>query len=298
MSDPVKTCPICGTPVDAGGRCARCAASLLLGAADDATEQGSALGRIAGHELIEIIARGGMGIVYRARQDEPEREVALKALPGAELMSEEARQRFRIEAEAMAKLDHPAIVPVYGLGEEDGTPFFTMKLAAGGTLAARLSTYRGKWREIAELIARISEAVHYAHEHGVLHRDLKPGNILFDENGQVQVSDFGLAKLIGAPSDLTRTIALMGTPNYMAPELTRGGKGAATTASDVWSLGIMLYELLAGQPPFHGDNLATVLRQLNEEEVPSLPREVPRDLALIAGKALQKQPRPPLRQRA
>lgn len=172
----------------------------------------------------------------------------------------------------------------------DGTPFFTMKLAAGGCLTQRIGDFKGKWREIAELIATIAEAVHYAHERGVLHRDLEPGNVLFDESGQALVSDFGLAKIIDEEADLTRTIALMGTPNYMAPELTRGGKGAATTACDVWSLGVMLYELLAGQQPFRGDNLATILRQLNEAEPDLLPREVPHDLSVIAGKALQKNP--------
>lgn len=281
-------CPTCGGSLsaDAEGLCVAC----LLGDALGEVPKAGTLGSIGGHELIEVIARGGMGIVYRARQRDPEREVALKALPGAELLSAEARQRFKIEAEAMARLEHPGILPIYELGEEDGTPFFTMKLARGGSLAARLEAYHGKWREIAELIAQIAEAAHYAHERGVLHRDLKPGNILFDEKGQIQVSDFGLAKLVGAPSDLTRTIALMGTPNYMAPELTRGGKGAATTACDVWSLGVMLYELLAGHPPFHGDNLATVLRQLNEEEPALLPPEMPRDLVVITRKALQKTP--------
>lgn len=282
-------CPSCGSVLDAAGTEGGCAVCLLGDAMAPAGGRG-ALGGIGGYDLIEIIARGGMGIVYRARQRDPEREVALKALPGAELLSAEARQRFKIEAEAMARLEHPAILPIYELGEEDGTPFFTMKLARGGSLAARLESFRGKWREIAELIALIAEAAHFAHERGVLHRDLKPGNILFDENGQILVSDFGLAKLVGAPSDLTRTIALMGTPNYMAPELTRGGKGAATTACDVWSLGVMLYELLAGHAPFRGDNLATVLRQLNESATPSLPREVPRDLAVITHKALQKVP--------
>jgi serine/threonine-protein kinase len=172
-------CPVCGAVLAAGeaeGLCVAC----LLGEAMETTPSTGGLGRIAGHELIEIIARGGMGIVYRARQGDPPREVALKALPGAELMSAEARQRFKIEAEAMARLEHPAILPIYELGEEDGTPFFTMKLARGGSLAARLETYRGKWRDIAELIAQVAEAAHYAHERGVLHRDLKPGNILFD----------------------------------------------------------------------------------------------------------------------
>jgi WD40 repeat protein len=274
--------------VKAGGICAACALGDAFGETGDYGF--GSLGIIGGHELIEIIARGGMGIVYRARQSEPVREVALKALPGAALLSEEARQRFRIEAQAMATLEHPAILPVYELGEDSDTPFFTMKLATGGSLAQRLAHYQGKWREIAELTASIAEAVQFAHEHGVLHRDLKPGNILFDETGKPFVSDFGLAKIIGHEADLTRTIALMGTPNYMAPELTRGGKGAATTASDVWSLGILLYELLSGVLPFRGDNIATVLRQI-EEDQPSQVPHAPRDLMVIANKALRKETR-------
>ncbi len=289
MLNEAMICPQCGTKIDlqeSGGLCLACLLNdALMGSVDE-----GAIGQLGGHELLELLACGGMGIVYRARKTDSDEEVALKALPRAGLLSEEAKQRFHTEAEAMSRLAHPTILPVKELGEEDGTPWFTMRLATGGSLAQRLNAYSGKWREIAELVASIAEAVQFAHERGVLHRDLKPGNILFDEGGRPMVSDFGLAKLLDQEMDLTRTIALMGTPNYMAPELTRGGKGSATTASDVWSLGIMLYELLAGQPPFHGDNLATVLRQLNEEEAPSLPREVPHDLSLIAGKALQKQP--------
>ncbi len=281
-------CSGCGSAMDgASGR--ECPACLLLGALGPEPPDGG-IGRLGEYELLELLARGGMGVVYRAQQKDPSREVALKALPGGELHSPEARQRFRLEAEAMARLEHPGILPVYESGEEDGTPFFSMKLATGGTLAARIAAYGGKWRVIAELLATVAEAVQFAHTRGVLHRDLKPGNILFDESGQPFVSDFGLAKLLGSESDLTRTLALMGTPNYMAPELTRGGKDAASTASDVWSLGIMLYELLAGHPPFHGDNLATVLRQLSEEAPGALPREVPRDLAIITSRALQKLP--------
>lgn len=271
-----------------GGVCAPC---LLLGAADGASAA-DAIGSIGGHELIEVIARGGMGIVYRARQRDPEREVALKALPGAELHSEEARQRFKIEAQAMARLDHPHILPVHEIGEEDGTPFFTMKLATGGTLAQRIGDYAGKWREIAALIATLAEAVQFAHSRGVLHRDLKPGNVLFGEDDTMYVSDFGLAKLIGTDTDLTRTLAMMGTPVYLAPELVSGGKGGASAASDVWSLGVILYELLASRPPFKAENVAALLRMIAEQEPPALngANVTPRDLAVITLKALQKDP--------
>lgn len=299
-------CPVCGAVLDssdAQGLCVAC----LLGEAMEPPRSTAPLGSIGGYDLMEIIARGGMGIVYRARQRDPEREVALKALPGAELMSAEARQRFKIEAETMARLDHPAILPIYELGEEDGMPFFTMKLAKGATLAARMGDYAGKWRDIAELIARIAESVQFAHSRGVLHRDLKPGNILFDEDGHALVSDFGLAKFVGTDSDLTRTIAMMGTPNYMAPEMARKN-GGLTTASDVWSLGVILYELLAGHPPFRGENIPAMLRAVAEDEPTALTGgasrwladsgkqapcptfSIPRDLAVITFKALQKDP--------
>lgn len=268
MPESQSICQECGTPLDTARTGGVCAACLLIGAVDGASAA-DAIGSIGGHELIEVIARGGMGIVYRARQTDPEREVALKALPGAELHSDEARQRFKIEAQAMARLDHPHILPVHEIGEEDGTPFFTMKLATGGTLAQRIGDYAGKWREIAELIATLAEAVQFAHSRGVLHRDLKPGNVLFGEDDTMYVSDFGLAKLIGTDTDLTRTLAMMGTPNYMAPEMAHKN-GGVTTASDVWSLGVMLYELLAGHVPFQGENIPAVLRAVAEDEPTSL----------------------------
>ncbi len=284
-------CEECGTPLEVDRLGGVCPACLLLGAA--AVEEGgtgTGLGWLGGHELLELLAQGGMGTVYRARQKAPEREVALKALPGAALLSAAARARFQDEAQAMAALEHPGILPVYELGEQDGTPFFTMKLAAGGTLAQRTRDYAGKWREIAELLAHVAEAVQFAHERGVLHRDLKPGNILFDEEGRAYVSDFGLAKLEAGGAGVTRPLEWMGTPHYMAPE-TLGGKGVpATTAGDVWSLGVILYELLAQRRPFEGESLPAVLRQVVEQEPPMPSGGVPRDLGVIALKALAKSP--------
>ncbi len=283
-------CPTCGAEITSGGLCVACALGDAF--AEPGTTGNGSLGRIGGYELIEIIARGGMGIVYRARQSDPAREVALKALPGAELTSNEARQRFRIESQAMAKLEHPHILPVYELGEEDTTPFFTMKLAAGGTLSQRMEAYAGQWRQIAEFIATIADAVQFAHSHGVLHRDLKPGNVLFGEDDTIYVSDFGLAKLVGTDTDLTRTIAMMGTPTYLAPELVNGGKGGASAASDLWSLGVILYELLAGRPPFQAENVAALLRMISEQDPQALigANAIPRDLAVITFKALAKDP--------
>ncbi len=279
-------CNTCGgarNPARHDGHCPVC---LLAAAFEDS----DALGNIGGHELIEEIARGGMGVVYRARQREPERVVALKTLRGADLDSPAAIVRFRQEAKAMADLEHPAILPVFAFGEQDGIPFFTMKLATGGTLAQRLADYAGKWREITELVARVADAVQHAHTRAVLHRDLKPANILFDESGHAFVSDFGLAKLLdSADSHLTQTTAMLGTPHYLAPEIAAHDTRAATTASDVWSLGVILYELLTQRRPFEGDSVPAVLRAITDTE-PAPLREVPRDLAVIATKALEKEP--------
>lgn len=248
----------------------------------------------AGHELLEEIARGGMGVVYRARQRQPAREVALKTLLGAGLSSDSARERFRIEARAMAGLDHPGILPIHLFGEQDGVPFFTMKLATGGSLAARRERFAGNWSAIAGLIASVAEAVQFAHERGVLHRDLKPANILFDENDHAYVADFGMAKLLNESAGLTHSIDLLGTPHYLAPEVATGGGGAATTASDIWSLGTILYELLAQRPAFEADSVPSLLRRIAEEEPPPLSERrfgpVPRDLEVIARKALTKVP--------
>jgi tRNA A-37 threonylcarbamoyl transferase component Bud32 len=285
------TCLECGGLVDAamlGGACPHC----LLGDAL-ALDAELADGGFDGHEILGEIARGGMGVVYRARQLEPSRVVALKTLRGASLDSAEARARFRHEAEVMVALDHPAILPVHHFGEMDGIPFFTMKLADGGTLAEHLKRYEGKWSEIATLMATLCDAVRHAHERGVLHRDLKPGNVLFDAAGQVYVSDFGIAKLSDAKDALTLTQSVLGTPYYLAPEVAQSGPKAASVSSDVWSLGVMLFELLTGQRPFEGESVTMVLRALDTGSAPlatALRADVPRDLAVICGKALQREP--------
>jgi WD40 repeat protein len=245
--------------------------------------------------LIRQLGEGGYGRVWLAEQDSPvKRQVAVKTISGLAALSTESRERFRVEAEAMAALDHPAILPVYHFGEDDEggerVPFLTMKLAAGGTLAERRGDLRSKWREIATLMATVSDAVQFAHERGVLHRDLKPGNILFDDADRPYVSDFGMAKLAGSDAGLTRTAATYGTPYYLAPEIVRGDMRAATTASDLWALGAMLYEVLAGRPPFEAESVPVVLRKIVDEAAPPLPPEVPRDLTVIAARALHKEP--------
>ncbi|MES2705637.1 MAG: WD40 repeat domain-containing serine/threonine protein kinase [Verrucomicrobiota bacterium] len=248
--------------------------------------------RVPGHDILEEIARGGMGVVYRARERETHRTVALKMLRPGLADEEGMRERFRLEASAVAALEHPSILPVYRVDESDDMPFFTMKLAAHGTLAERKEALRGRWREIAGLFITLAGAVQHAHQHGVLHRDLKPHNVLFDEAEQVYLADFGLVKLIDSVSELTGSRNFLGTPHYSAPEVASANARAATVASDVWSLGAMLYELLTGRLPFEAEGLAPLLRRIAEEPPsPILTASgIPRDLGVITLKCLQKDP--------
>ena len=278
-------CKTCGRPLaedGLGGLCASCMMKLVMpegnwGHQPSIMQHQSPLLTIPGYEIHKEIARGGMGIVYRARQLEPEREVALKMLLPHQVASPGMRERFRLEARAIAALEHPAILPVHHVGEHNGLPFFTMKLATGGTLAQRKEHFTGKWRGIAELVASLADAVQFAHERGVLHRDLKPGNVLFDEASRAYVSDFGLAKLVGTDSDLTRSVELLGTPHYVAPEIAAHSAKEATTASDIYSLGAIFYELLAGRPPFDAEGVPALLKKIVEEE-PVSPSRLERGL--------------------
>jgi WD40 repeat protein len=238
------------------------------------------------YELLEEIARGGMGVVYKARQVSLNRVVALKMILAGQLASEAAVQRFKQEAEAAAGLDHPNILPIYEVGEHEGHQYFSMKLVkpkSPGPHGPGLSV---------EQVTRVARAVHYAHLRGILHRDLKPSNILTDKDGTPYVTDFGLAKKVDADDGSTRTGAVVGTPAYMAPEQARGLKGL-TTAVDVYSLGAILYETLTGRPPFQGDTVLDTLRQVTDCD-PAHPSTVnpkaDRDLAVIALKCLEKNP--------
>src|SRR4030095_60002 len=207
--------------------------------------------RIGNYQILEEIGRGGMGVIYRARQRHSLRIVALKRILSFHADSQDTLVRFRREAEAAASLDHPNILPIYEVSEsEDGLPFFSMKFAAGGTLLDAASSLRNDRRRIALLIGKVTRAVQHAHSHGILHRDLKPGNILLDGRGEPLVSDFGLAKWLDTSSDLTRTLTIFGTPGYIAPEQAQGPAKNLSQAADIYSIGAVLFDLFTGRPPF------------------------------------------------
>jgi WD40 repeat protein len=249
---------------------------------------------IGDYEILGEIARGGMGIVYRARQRNLNRLVALKVIRDGSRATPEDARRFRIEAEAVANLDHPNIVPIYEVGEDHGCGFFSMKLVEGGSLAERLPEYGADPRAAARLVAAVARAVHHAHGRGILHRDLKPSNVLINDRGEPLVADFGLARWVERESELTQTGAVLGTPAYMAPEQATGWKGAVTAGTDVHGLGAVLYALLTGQPPFRGNTPLETLERVREQvpEPPSAVRTaVDRDLETICLKCLEKDPR-------
>jgi hypothetical protein len=247
--------------------------------------------RFGDYELLEELGRGGMGIVYRARQLSLGREVAVKMMLRGPYATAADRDRFQAEAMAVAKLDHPHIVPVYEVGEIDGVPYFSMKYIAGETLSTKLADGPMPSREAASLLATVARTIHFAHTRGVLHRDLKPSNILLDESGEPHVTDFGLAKQLADHASLTRTGAVLGTPAYMAPEQAAGDRGHVGPASDVYSLGVILYHMLTGRPPFQGATpVDTVLMVLEQDPVPPrmLNPKADRDLEMICLRCLQK----------
>ncbi|MCL4176368.1 MAG: protein kinase [Verrucomicrobia bacterium] len=291
------------------GEAADAASHHLSSALDHVGSHESIGGRLFGdYELIEVIGRGGMGTVYRARQRSLNRTVALKMLDPLRLAVATEAHRFRMEAEAAARLQHPNILPVYEVGEHSGQPYFTAKYLSGGCLAERSARTRLEvdlvdaspasnrtiQRRIAVLMGKVCRAVAHAHERGVLHRDLKPANILVDQDGEPCVADFGLAKLLDTDLALTQTLAPIGTPGYAAPEQCREGVKQLTVAADIYSLGAVLYDLLTGRPPFRGSTPIETQRKVLDEEVKpphALCPCVDRDLETICLRCLQKDPK-------
>ncbi len=295
-------CKTCGTALSSNaleGLCARCLVGSILeppppvkiefGSTATLLEERS----FGGYELLAEIARGGMGAVFKARQRQPDRVVALKVILAGELASPKLLERFHAEAEAAASLEHPNIVPIYEVGEHRGYHFLAMRFVEGRTLGQALAGDSIAGRPAAELLALVARAVHYAHQRGVLHRDLKPGNILLDANGQPHLTDFGLARMLEKDRGLTLSGAVLGTPGYMSPEQAAGKTKHATTAADVYGLGAVLFEMLTGRPPFTGDSSLETVRQILEHEPPrprALNPAVSADLETICLKCLEKEP--------
>src|SRR5438045_2897021 len=267
-----------------------------VGAAHDGKKAARAaelLGELGDYELLEEVGRGGQGVVFRARQKSLNRTVALKVISLGQWASKAHLKRFRLEAEAAARLEHPSIVPIHEVGERDGSCYFSMKFVEGGQLDEVVRRTPISIRQAAQLIAKVARTVHYAHEHGILHRDIQPANILLDTKGEPQLTDFGLARLVEAESTITRTREALGTPSYMAPEQDAGESTKLCNATDVYGLGAVLYQLLTGQPPFPGGTTYETIKLLLDTE-PRQPRllnpKIDRDLSTICLKCLEKDP--------
>src|SRR5216110_666718 len=258
-----------------------------------AAHAGELLGELGDYELLEVVGRGGQGVVFRARQKSLNRIVALKVISLGQWASTAHLKRFRLEAEAAASLDHPGIVPIHEVGERDGSCYFSMKFVEGGQLDEVARREPMPIRRAVELIAKVARTVHYAHEHGILHRDIKPGNILLDAKGEPHLTDFDLARLVETESTVTRTKEVLGTPSYMAPEQAVGNNAAVSSATDVYGLGAVLYQLLTGHPPFAGGTTYETIKLLEDTD-PRPPRQlnpkIDRDLSTICLKCLDKGP--------
>ena len=308
-----RTCPDCGSPLPADapqGLCPQCLAQAAMKTqsptasppSPDQTltidlsavvEVSPTIRYFGDYELIQEIARGGMGVVYKARQKSLNRIVAVKMILSGQLAGEVEVKRFRTEAEAAANLQHPNIVAIHEVGEHEGRHYFSMDYVEGKNLADHCAGKPLSANQVAGLVKTIAEAVQYAHQRGILHRDLKPQNVLLDERGQPRITDFGLAKNIEQEGSLTVTGAVLGSPNYMAPEQAAGKQGEVGPASDVYALGAILYHLLTGRAPFVGETpVATMMKVIAEDPAP--PRKqnpsLPADLETVCLKCLEKRP--------
>jgi TolB-like protein/Flp pilus assembly protein TadD len=282
-----------GLPAEAAYS-AEAAAKAGLAKAGERIPPSGALMDFGDYELLEQIGRGGQGVVFRARQKSLNRTVALKIIGLGQWATKAHLKRFRLEAEAAARLEHPGIVPIHEVGERDGSCYFSMKFVEGGQLDKVVRREAMPPRRAAELIAKVARTVHYAHEHGILHRDIKPGNILLDAKGEPHLTDFGLARLAESESSVTQTLDVLGTPSYMAPEQATGNNAQVTGSTDVYGLGAVLYQLLTGQPPFAGGTTYETIKLLLDTE-PRQPRllnpKIDRDLSTICLKCLEKDPK-------
>ena len=295
-----RVCANCGVTVFADsprGLCSVCLFKTGLGAFSDGEpvdEPSAPMMEFGDYEFLKEIGRGGQAVVYRARQKSLNRTVALKIIGLGHWASTPHLKRFRHEAEAAASLEHPQIVPIYEIGERDGCCYFSMKFIEGGQLDEMAKREPISIRRAAELLVKIARTVHYAHEHHILHRDIKPGNILLDGSGEPHLTDFGLARLLETESSVTRTMDVLGTPSYMAPEQAVGNNAAVTSATDTYGLGAVLYQLLTGHPPFAGGTTYETIKLLLDTEPPQprlLNPKIDRDLSTICLKCLEKDPK-------
>ncbi|PYK76138.1 MAG: hypothetical protein DME42_00755 [Verrucomicrobia bacterium] len=293
-----KVCARCGATISSrlpGQSCPACLIESGLGpdglAEDLRDGKAPLMMNFGDYELLEEIGRGGQGVVFRARQKSLNRIVALKVIGVGPWATEAHIRRFRLEAEAAASLDHPGIVPIYEIGERDGSCYFSMKCIEGGQLDKIAGDQPMPVRRAVELIVKVARTLHYAHQRGILHRDIKPGNILLDKEGEPHLTDFGLARLIESESTITRTMDVLGTPSYIAPE--QAAMKPLTNATDVYGLGAVLYQLLTGYPPFAGGTTFETIRLVLQVE-PRHPHlwnpKIDRDIATISLKCLEKDP--------
>lgn len=284
-------CPLCGRVVRKDAPAGVCPSCALRSALADEVLPNSAPMHFAGYDLLETLGEGGMGVVYKARHVSGDgRIVALKLIRDGAFAEPSLRRRFLLEIRTIAELRHPHIVPILEIGEVQHEPYFTMEFMPGGNLARNAVRYADP-QEAARLMAKVARAAHVGHERRILHRDLKPANILFDDQDEPRLADFGVAKQLDG-STLTTGNAV-GTPEYMAPEQAGGLADRNTIAADIWSLGVILYELLAGRRPFSGRSAVEVLSRVVDTEPEPLEivrDDVPPELARICHKCLQKEP--------